>query len=59
VKRTEFVREMISAGCFLRRHGNNHDIYMNPQNGKKAPVPRHNELKETLCDLIRKQLGLE
>ncbi|MHB9028426.1 MAG: type II toxin-antitoxin system HicA family toxin [Candidatus Latescibacterota bacterium] len=59
MKRTEFIREMVSAGCFLKRHENNHDIHMNPRNGKKAPVPRHNELKDTLCEQIRKQLALE
>jgi hypothetical protein len=33
--------------------------YVNPQNGKKAPVPRHAEIKNTLCEVIRKQLELK
>ena len=36
-----------------------HDIYMNPKNRRKAPVPRHSEIKDSLCELIRKQLGLK
>jgi len=32
---------------------------MNRNNGKKAPVPRHGEIKNTLSMLIEKQLGLE
>lgn len=59
MKRNDFIRELVSAGCYLKRHGSKHDIYVNPQNGKKAPVPRHNEIKDTLCELIRKQLGIK
>jgi mRNA interferase HicA len=59
VKRRDFIRELVEAGCYLRRRGKRHDIYMNPRNGRMAPVPRHLEVKESLCELIRKQLGLE
>ena len=59
MKRGNFIRELIKGGCYLKRHGKKHDIYTNPRNGKKAPVPRHSEIKESLCVIIRKQLGLE
>jgi mRNA interferase HicA len=59
VKRREFLRELASAGCHLKRHGKKHDLYVNPRNGRKVPVPRHTELKDSLCRLIRAQLGLE
>ncbi|MEW6162997.1 MAG: type II toxin-antitoxin system HicA family toxin [Nitrospirota bacterium] len=59
MKRHEFIRELVNAGCYLKRHGANHDIYMNPKNGRKAPVPRYSEIKDSLCGLIRKQLGIE
>ncbi len=58
MKRHELIRELVVAGCYLQRHGHNHDVYANPRNGKKAPVPRHGEVKNTLAGLIRKQLGL-
>jgi len=58
VKRHEFLRELARAGCQLERHGKRHDIYINPTNGRKAPVPRHAEIKNSLCELIRQQLGL-
>ncbi len=45
MKRREFVRGLIDRGCYLKRH--------------VAPVPRHNEIKNTLVRAIRKQLGLE
>ena len=59
MKRKKLIRELVKAGCYLDRHGSRHDIYVNPRNGRKAPIPRHNEIKETLCQIIRKQLGVE
>ncbi len=59
MKRREFLRELVNEGCYLRRHGKKHDIYVNRINGKKAPIPRHSEIKESLCQLIRKQLGIK
>ncbi|KAA0231905.1 type II toxin-antitoxin system HicA family toxin [candidate division KSB1 bacterium] len=53
------MRELVNAGCYLKRHGGNHDIYTNPKNGRSAPIPRHTEIKESLCELIRKQLGIK
>jgi len=58
MKRRDFNRELVDAGCYLKRHGKRHDIYVNPKNGKKAPVPRHTDIKHTLCQLIKKQLGV-
>jgi len=59
VKRRELLRELADAGCLLRRHGSRHDIYENPANGRRAPVPRHSEVKKSLCEEIRRQLGLK
>jgi len=36
VKRREFVRGLVDRGCYLKRHGANHDIYINPANGGVA-----------------------
>jgi mRNA interferase HicA len=58
MKQKDLVRELEAAGCVLRRHGKRHDIYHNSVNGQQAPVPRHREIAETLCVLIRRQLGL-
>ncbi|MFW6102369.1 MAG: type II toxin-antitoxin system HicA family toxin [Chloroflexota bacterium] len=59
MKRRDLIRELVEQGCYLRRHGRRHDIYINPKNGKKAPIPRHPEIKESLCELIKRQLGLK
>jgi predicted RNA binding protein YcfA (HicA-like mRNA interferase family) len=58
VKRRAFLKELGKAGCILHRHGGRHDLYLHPANGRKAPVPRHAEIKDSLCRLIRLQLGL-
>jgi len=59
VKRHALIRELVDAGCYLYRHGKKHDIYANSNNGRRAPIPRHQEIADTLCRLIKKQLRLE
>ena len=59
MKRAEFVRRLVKDGCVLLRAGARHDIYLNPSNGKKQPVPRHTEIDNALAKHIRKQLRLE
>ena len=58
MKRENFIRSLVKRGCHLQRHGKRHDIYANPMTGRRAPVPRHPGIKETLVRLIEKQLGL-
>ena len=58
MKRAEFIRRLTVHGCYLLRHGSNHDIFLNPQNGKKQPVPRHSEVDDQLTRHIMKNLGL-
>ena len=58
MKRGDFIRDLKDAGCVLARHGSKHDVYSNPANSKQATVPRHNELADTLCKTIKKQLDL-
>ncbi len=54
MKRGHFIRELINAGCYLKRHGKKHDLYANPHNGKQSSVPRHSEIKETIVEEIKK-----
>jgi len=35
-----------------------HDLWLKPHNGKKAPVPRHGEIKDSLVSVIKEQLGV-
>ena len=59
MKRKKLIKQLESFGCYLLRHGANHDIYLNPKNGQKQPVPRHKEVDEKLAKHIIKYLGIE
>ena len=59
MKRSSLLKELREAGCLFHRHGKRHDLWINPANGRKAPVPRHTELKDSLCELIRNELGVK
>ncbi len=59
MNRKEFVRKLLQDGCKLLRRGANHDIYVNPETGRKQPVPRHREIDNNLAKHIRKFLDLE
>jgi len=58
MKRKELVRHLTEAGCVLHHHGSRHDIYLNPKNGLKQPVPRHAHIEDQLARHILKFLGL-
>jgi predicted RNA binding protein YcfA (HicA-like mRNA interferase family) len=58
MNRKELLRQLTEAGCVLDRHGSKHDIYLNPSNGKRQPVPRHAEIEDALAKHIKKFLGL-
>ncbi len=59
MKRKEFVRKLLKDGCIFVKSGANHDLYINPANGKKQPVPRHAEIDNNLAQHIRKYLGID
>jgi len=56
MRRKDLVKRLSDAGCVLVRHGHRHDLYKNPATGKKQPVPRHNEIDESLARHILKEL---
>jgi len=58
LKREDLLRSLLAAGCVLLRHGGRHDIFLNPANGRKQPVPRHREIDEALARHIKKHLGV-
>ena len=59
MKRKELIKQLVMSGCVLLRHGSRYDVYMNPQNGQKQPVPRHSEVDEQLAKHIKKVLGIK
>ncbi|HST22351.1 MAG TPA: type II toxin-antitoxin system HicA family toxin [Blastocatellia bacterium] len=59
MKRSELIHQLVVAGCVLHRHGAKHDIYLNPANGQKQPVPRHTEIDNNLARHIKRLLGIK
>lgn len=58
MKRHDLIRHLELHGCVLVREGGNHSQYLNPANGKRSSVPRHNEINDHLAKKICRQLGI-
>lgn len=58
MKTSELKRLLRAGGCQLLRHGARHDIWINPQTGMTAPVPRHDaqEVKAKTLKSIKEAL---
>ena len=61
MKTSELVRFLKGKGCRIKRHGAEHDIWVNPETGNDAPVPRHpaKEIHTGTVNRILKKLGLK
>jgi len=56
VKRTKLIKSIEQMGCVFIRHGKRHDWYQNPITKMAQPVPRHQEIKDSLAKHILKML---
>ncbi|MGZ8845150.1 MAG: type II toxin-antitoxin system HicA family toxin [Pyrinomonadaceae bacterium] len=56
MKRRDLIRKLEELGCVLSRHGAKHDWYTNQNTKQSQPVPRHNEVNESLARSIIKKL---
>jgi mRNA interferase HicA len=59
MKRKDLEKRLRMAGCYLKREGASHSLWMNPRTGAIEAVPRHNEIKESLAKKILKNLNAE
>jgi len=59
VKRRDLERKLRIAGCYLKREGASHSLWINPRTGVAEAVPRHSEIKEPLAKKILKNLNSE
>lgn len=59
MKRRDLERRLRIAGCYLKREGSAHSLWMNPKTGVVEAVPRHSEVKEPLARKILKNCGAE
>jgi len=58
VKRHSLLKHLRRHGCYLKREGAAHSLWMNPRNGAVEAVPRHTEIKDGLARKICRALGL-
>ena len=61
MKVSELIRLVQKKGAKFKAHGARHDVYINPNTGDEAQIPRHpaKELKKGIADGILKDLGLK
>lgn len=58
MKRQALLRHLRRYGCYLKREGAAHSLWINPLNGAIQTVPRHTEIPEKLAGRICKGLGI-
>ena len=59
MKRRDLERKLRIAGCYLKREGSAHALWINPKTGVMEAVPRHTEIKEPLAKKILKNMNAE
>jgi mRNA interferase HicA len=59
VKRADLEKKLRIAGCYLKRQGGSHYLWINPRTGVIEAIPRHKEIKEPLARKILKALDAE
>lgn len=61
MKTSELVKLIKKGGCYIVRHGSNHDIWYSPKTGKKFEVDRHGskEIATGTANKILKDAGLK
>ena len=59
MKRRDLERKLRIAGCYLKREGGSHSLWINPKIGVVEAIPRHKEIKEPLAKKILKNLNAE
>ena len=58
MKRRDLERRSRIAGCYLKREGGSHTLWINPKTGTLEAVPRHNEINDLLVLKICKDLSI-
>ena len=56
MKRRDLIKKLTCMGCKLIRNSARHDLYLHTRNGKKQPIPGHDEIDENLAKHIIKEL---
>jgi len=58
MKTGALLRHPRRHGCFLKREGGGHSLWMNPRTGQTEAVPRHTEISNVLARKICRGLSV-
>ena len=58
MKRSTPLRFLRKHGCYLKREGRAHSLWINPATGEVEAVPRHTEIQDKLARKICRGLSL-
>ncbi len=58
MKRRDLISYLIEEGCVLHREGAKHSVFLNPENGHMASIPRHREIEILLARKMCRQLDI-
>lgn len=59
MKRKDLERKLRQSGCYRKREGASHSLWINPKTAIVEAVRRHTEIKEFLAKKILKSLDVE
>jgi len=61
MKVSELTKLAKKHGCYVKRHGSEHDIWISPMTGNTARIPRHQskEIAIGTAQNILKDLGIK
>lgn len=58
MKRQTLIKHLRKNGCYLKREGSSHSLWVNPQNGHIEAVPHHTEIPNLLAKKICRSLSI-
>ena len=58
MKRTALLRHLRKHGCYLKREGRSHSLWVNPATGAVEAIPRHVEIPDRLARKICRGLSV-
>ncbi len=58
MKRQALLKHLRRYGCYLKREGRSHSLWVNPATGHVEAIPRHSEIPNKLAKKICRALSV-
>lgn len=58
MKRIALLKHLRKYGCYLKREGRSHSLWINPNTGQVEAIPRHTEIPNILVKKICDRLSI-